>query len=109
MVQANILMVSKDQKMDIGLLPEATLFSEYFGGGLSSIVFQEIREARALAYSAQASFTVPYRTDESHFVYGYVGTQADKLKIATDAMLDLMNDMPKAEKQFNLARESIMN
>ena len=108
MVQANILMISKDQPLDMGLLPEANLFSEYFGGGLSSIVFQEIRESRALAYSAFAAFSVPARLGESHFVYGYVGTQADKLKIATDAMLDLMNDMPKAEKQFNLAKESIM-
>ena len=108
MVQANILFVSKDQEMNIALLPEATLFSEYFGGGLSSIVFQEIREARALAYTAFASYSIPYKTDQSHFVYAYVGTQADKLKIATDAMLDLMNEMPKAEKQFSLARESIM-
>ena len=107
MVQANIILMAKDEILNMDLLPEATLFSEYFGTGLSSIVFQEIREARALAYSAFASYNVPALKDEYHFVYGFVGTQADKLKTATDALLDLMNNMPKAEKQFSLAKETI--
>lgn len=108
MVQVNIIMMSKDEKLNMSLLPEATLFNEYFGGGLSSIVFQEIRESRALAYSAFASFNIPAKRERSHFTYGFVGTQADKLQMAINALLDLMNDMPKAEKQFDLAKESIM-
>lgn len=107
MVQANIVMMAKDEILNMKLLPEATLFSEYFGAGLSSIVFQEIRESRALAYSAFATYNVPTLKDDYHFVYGFVGTQADKLKAATDAMLDLMSEMPKAEKQFNLSKENI--
>jgi predicted Zn-dependent peptidase len=108
MAQANILMVSKAAPFDASLIPPAELFDEYFGGGLSSIVFQEIRESRALAYSAFASFSVPGKADRNNIVYGFVGTQADKLKIATDAMLGLMNEMPMAVKQFELAKESII-
>lgn len=108
MVQSNLLMTAKDVRFDKNLLPDARMFSEYFGGGLSSIVFQEIREARALAYSAFASFTSPERPDKYHSVIGFVGTQPDKLKIATDAFMDLMNNMPKAEKQFNQSREGVM-
>jgi predicted Zn-dependent peptidase len=108
MVQVNIIMMSKDEKLNMSLLPEATLFNEYFGGGLSSIVFQEIRESRALAYSVFAAFNIPAKQERSHFTYGFVGTQADKLQMAIHALLDLMNDMPKAGKQFNLAKESIM-
>ncbi|MCD4734704.1 MAG: insulinase family protein [Bacteroidales bacterium] len=107
MSQTNIVMLSKGPDFDKSLIPPARLFGEYFGGGLSSIVFQEIRESRALAYSAFSAFSTPPRVDESHYIYGFVGTQADKLKIATDALLELMNNMPKAEKQFNLAKESI--
>lgn len=107
MVQANIIMMSKDEKLNMSLFPAATLFNEYFGSGLSSIVFQEIRESRALAYTAYANFATPRYKDLSHFSYAFVGTQADKLKTATDAMLELMNNMPHAEKQFNLAKESI--
>jgi len=108
MVQANILMVSRSVPFDKGLIPPARIFGEYFGGGLSSIIFQEIRESRALAYSAFSAFSVPGEPDKNNIVYGFVGTQADKLETATSAMLELMNDMPEAEKQFELARESII-
>ena len=38
----------------------------------------------------------------------YVGTQANKLEQAVDAMMELMNDMPEAEKQFNAAKEATL-
>ena len=34
--------------------PQIDLFNEYFYGGMAGIVFQELREARALAYSTWA-------------------------------------------------------
>ena len=108
MSQVNILMLAKGPGFDKSLMSPARVFGEYFGGGLSSIVFQEIREARGLAYSAFSAFATPSKMDRSHFVYGFVGTQSDKLKEATDALLGLMNDMPKALKQFDLAKESII-
>ncbi|MEZ5084332.1 MAG: insulinase family protein [Bacteroidales bacterium] len=108
MSQVNIILLSKGPAFDKTLMPPAELFGEYFGVGLSSIVFQQIREAMGLAYSAFSAFATPAKIDESHFVYGFVGTQTDKLKEATDTLLSLMNNMPKAQKQFDLARESIM-
>lgn len=105
MVQANILLLAKDTQFDHELIPMTQLYNEYFG---SNIIFQEIRESRALAYSAFATFSTPSKPDKSHYVYAYVGTQADKLNTATDAMLDLMNNMPKAQKQFDLATETII-
>lgn len=108
MSQVNILFLAKGPGFNKELMLPARLFGEYFGSGLSSIVFQEIREARGYAYSAFSAFATPARLDKSHFVYGFVGTQADKLKDATGTLLDLMNDMPKAQKQFDLARESII-
>ncbi|MDD2633570.1 MAG: insulinase family protein [Bacteroidales bacterium] len=108
MVQANVILVSKSSPFDKNLIAPSQLFGEYFGGGLSSIVFQEIRESRALAYSAFSTFSIPRDPRRNNVVYGYVGTQADKLEMATTAMLDLMNQMPVAEKQFELAKESII-
>lgn len=108
MTQANIVFLSRDQKFDAELIPPARLFGEYFGGGLSSIVFQEIRESRGLAYSAFAAYSLPDKQDKYNYTYAFVGTQADKLKEATDQMLHLMNDMPRAEKQFELAKESLI-
>ncbi len=107
-MQANIVLVSKGAPFDAAIIPYAKLFDEYFGSGLSSILFQEIRESRALAYSAFASYAVPGKNDRNNILFGYVGTQADKLLDATGAMLELMNKMPAAEKQFELAKASII-
>ncbi|MDZ7742543.1 MAG: hypothetical protein U5Q03_12525 [Bacteroidota bacterium] len=107
MVQINMLMLSKDGMYNKDLIPASTLFSEYYGSGLSSIVFQDIREARGLAYSAFAAFSVPGEMDESNYVYTFVATQADKLSEASGAMLNLMNEMPEASVQFQSAKEAI--
>ena len=100
MVQSEITMMSKVSSYNKDLIPSARIFNEYFGSGLSSIVFQEIRESNALAYSAYSYFTSPWKRDKSHYVQAYLGTQVDKLGDATDALLELMNNMPEVEKQF---------
>ncbi len=108
MVQTNILMVSRDRKFDKSTMAEARLFREYFGSGLSSVVFQELRESRALGYAAYATYTQPSEPDKSHYIYAFLGTQPDKLSVAAEAFLELLNDMPKAEKQFELSKTGIM-
>lgn len=107
MVQTSIVLLSKGPVFNPELIPASRLFGEFYGSGLSSIVFQEIRESKALAYSAFASFAVPVKADRSHYLYAFVGTQADKLKTATYAMINLMNEMPEAGKQFEQAKEAI--
>lgn len=109
MVQANILMLTKDTKFNKELYPEINLFNQYFDGNSSSVVFQEIRESKALAYSAFANFSIPHKKEYSHYIYGFVGTQANKLKMALDAMLNLMNNMPEDRRSFDESRETIMN
>lgn len=108
MVQTEMLWVSKGDAFNAELLPLAALFNEYFGSGLSSIVFQEIREAKALAYGASASFSTPRNKEEAHYVRVFIGTQADKLPDAVDAMTVLMNEMPVNENQFNGARTAAL-
>lgn len=108
MVQSNLVMLSQDQMFDKQLLPPSRLFNEYFGGSMASIVFQEIREAKGLAYSAYASYSVPGKTDRHSYTFAYVGTQPDKLSTATGAMLEIMNNMPRAQKNFDLAKQAIM-
>ena len=90
------------------LIAPARLFNEYFGSGLSSIVFQEIRESKALAYSAYSYFTTPNDLEKSHYIRAYLGTQVDKLAEATEALLELMNNMPEVDAQFEDARIASM-
>jgi predicted Zn-dependent peptidase len=108
MVQTEMLLVSKSMPFNTEQLPYASLFNEYFGSGLSSIVFQEIREAKALAYSAYCSYTTPGKKEQAHYVRAFIGTQSDKLPDAVNAMLALMNDMPADETQFAGARTSAL-
>ncbi|MCH2214857.1 MAG: insulinase family protein [Flavobacteriales bacterium] len=108
MVQSELLMSAKGPQFDAELAPEVNLFNQYFGSGLSSIVFQEIRESKALAYSAYSFFTMPADKDDSHYVRAYIGAQVDKLPEATNAMITLMNDMPRADIQFEAARDAAM-
>lgn len=101
MVQTEMLMISKVKPFTKDEVPFVNLFNEYFGRGLSSIVFQEIRESKALAYSAYASYSIPNKLNRSHYVQAYIGTQVDKLNDAVNAMMELMNNMPEVTDQFN--------
>ncbi len=108
MVQAEISFRSREGKFDKNLLTSSGLFNEYFGSGLSSIVFQEIRESKSLAYSAYAAYSNSSQKDKHNYLIAYVGTQANKLPEAVDAMMELMNNMPKAQNQFNSSKEAAL-
>ena len=108
MVQAEISMRSREGKFDKDLLTASGIFNEYFGSGLSSIVFQEIRESKSLAYSAYTLYSNARDKNKHNYVMAYIGTQANKLPEAVDALNDLMNNMPKAENQFQNSKVSAL-
>lgn len=108
MKQVEIVMLSKSGKFDKANVPSIRLFNEYFGSGMNSVVFQELRESKALAYSSYAGYTSPYRLDKSHYIYSFIGTQNDKLPEAMKAMFDVINNMPESEKSFDAAKEAII-
>ena len=84
MVQVEVLFLNKSVKYDPSILGHVQLFNEYFGGGMGSIVFQEMRESKALAYSVYSVYRSPSDSSKSHYTMAYIGTQADKL--ATQAL-----------------------
>jgi zinc protease len=108
MKQAEVIMLGKDELFNKDLYPALFLYNEYYGSGLSSIFFQEIREKMALAYSVYSNFGVPQYPYESHYVFSYVGTQTDKLKSALTETSKLLNEMPEVPQQFEGARESVV-
>lgn len=108
MVQSEVMLFSKVGPFNENLSISSSVFNQYFGAGLSSIVFQEIRESKALAYSAYCYFITPQELDESHYVQAYLGTQVDKLGDAKKAILELMNNMPEVEDQFQDSKVSAL-
>jgi predicted Zn-dependent peptidase len=97
-----------DEMYDVEKMPIITLYNEYFGGGMNGIVFQEMREARGLAYSASARMIQPTRKDEPNYFRTYIATQNDKMIDALNAFDEIINNMPASEKAFNIAKESLI-
>ena len=108
MPQAEILVLSKGEKLNISKYPIIKLHNEYFGGGMSSIVFQDMRESKALAYSVYSAYRIPNKQEDRHYAMSYIGTQVDKLSEAMQGMYDLLDLMPEAETNLNNAKESIL-
>lgn len=84
-----------------------SVFNGYFGGNMGSIVFQTIRESKALAYSTYAYYAAPEKKDGRYSVVAYVGSQADKMNDAVNGMNELLNDMPRSDKGFQTAKQSL--
>lgn len=108
-VQVELLLLSKGTpKFSLDEYVFAEWYNQYFGYGLSSIVFQEIRESKALAYSAYAFAANPPKKNRAHFLQAYVGTQPDKLREAVEAFEAILEDMPVSHTQMEHARQSVL-
>lgn len=108
-VQIELLMLSKGTpKFNLDEFVFAEWYNQYFGYGLSSIVFQEIRESKALAYSAYVHAGSPPKKNKAHWLQGYVGTQPDKLRDAVEAFQAILEDMPVSLPQMEHARQGVL-
>ena len=85
------------------------MYNSYFGSGMNAIVFQEMREARGLAYTAFASMQRPSRQTDPYTYIAFIATQNDKMRDAAMAFEDIINNMPESEAAFNIAKESILS
>ena len=107
-VQAYILGPIQNSNYDKNL---AQLFNTYFGSGMSSLMFQEIREFRSLAYRANSSVeNPPVKLNDKAMRFNlFLSTQADKTTDAIQAVESLLAEMPLSEKRLKAAKESMIN
>lgn len=99
---------NKGEKFNPDIETARNLYNEYFGNSMSSVVFQEMREARGLAYSAWAGLNRPYKLKYNYEVVAQIATQNDKMIEAIETFSDILNNMPQSKTSFNLAKESII-
>ena len=87
------------------------LWGEYFGGGMSSVLFQEVREFRSMAYAAQGVAMTPAlaRSTTPSGYLSFVATQADKSMQAVTLLDSLCNDMPINVENLAVARQSLLS
>lgn len=87
--------------------PVQSMFNEYFGGGMNSIVFQELRETRGLAYSASARYQRPSSKGRPELYYTYIVSQNDKLMDCINTFNNILDTIPQSQPAFNLAKQSL--
>ncbi len=108
MVQVEMSRVAKGKDVEVRDLGKINVFNEYFGRGLSSIVFQEMRESKSLAYSAYVSYQPNQELLHPDYVQTYIGTQPDKLGIAIETLQNLLDEFPQVEGQFQSAKTAAL-
>ena len=90
----------------------AELLTQYFGGGMSSVLFQEVREFRSMAYttaSVMGSRSYKLHPMSPIAFFTVTGTQADKTMSAVALVDSLLLDMPHIDKNFRSARQELIN
>ena len=75
---------------------------------MNAIVFQELREARGLAYNAWASYVTPGRKDETEYYQQHIISQNDKMMDCIRVFREITDTMPKSATLFATAQQSLM-
>lgn len=82
-------------------------FNDYIGGSMSSIIFQEIREFRSLAYGSRGRYKPSFYFDKSGYFKGWLTTQADKTVDAIEVYASILNDMPQKPQRIDEVRKNL--
>ena len=83
------------------------LFNEYYGGGMNTIVFQELREARGLAYNAFAAYMEPSYKDQKEYFFTHIITQNDKMMDCVRQFHQILDTIPQSETAFRIAKDAL--
>jgi len=107
--QSHLNTVTRSEQYDPGMVSVVNLYNRYFSGGMNSIVFQEMRERRGLAYMAHARFSTPSRPEAHYMNTSVIATQNDKVIESFHAFNELFDDLPLSATAFELAKERIIS
>lgn len=87
------------------------LFTGYFGGDMSSLMFQEIREFRSFAYRVSGRYDQPpvkFADKPGDFVTMF-STQSDKTMDALSVLDSLIKEMPLRSEKVSAVKQRILN
>ena len=107
----NIYMVqfhNENRQWNVDEAPVKAVFNEYFGSSMNAIVFQELREARGLAYSAAAYYNEPWRKTQPESFFTYIISQNDKMGDCISVFNNIVDTIPQSQAAFEIARQSIV-
>jgi len=99
---------NRGETLDLAEDPYIDLFNEYYGGGMNAIVFQEMRESRALAYSAGAYLSDPSFRNDTYSFRATIASQNDKLQKAVEGFDEIIETLPQSPENLEIAKTSIL-
>ncbi len=105
--QAHLCLGYNGLAIDDKNIPTMRIINSVLGGGMSSRLFQEIREKRGLAYSV-FSYHTTYL--DSGMVAIYSGTNVDQLPLLEDTIRDTILNLKEhglTEKEFKNSKEKL--
>ncbi len=97
----------EDRQWNPDEAPLKAVFNEYYGGTMNSVVFQEMREARALAYSASARYVEPTRKGRPEMFQTFIISQNDKMNDCITTFNSIIDTIPQSQAAFDLAKEGL--
>lgn len=107
-VQSQIRFHIGGTERDNAKMAQINAFNNYFGGGMSGLVFQEIREFRSLAYSAGGYYLLPRKEGLPNRFAGFIGCQSDKTNDAIAVMDSLINYMPEKPERMDGIKSALI-
>lgn len=84
------------------------MYNNYFGAGMNTVVFQEMREKRSLCYGAGARYIMPAYKDQNCMFITTIQSQNDKLNECIDVFDDIVNNMPESQTSFDVAKKGVL-
>jgi predicted Zn-dependent peptidase len=107
--QAQIYFMTETDEITPEERPIMNAFNQYFGGGFSGIVLQEIREYRSMAYTSGANIRNSNLPNHNGVFSGFIGTQGDKAVDAINIYMGLVRDMPVKADRINFIKPFLVN
>ena len=74
---------------------------------MNGIVFQELREARGLAYNASAYYNRPAKQNQQEDFYTHIITQNDKMMDCVRQFHQILDTIPQSEAAFKIAKDAV--
>ena len=106
-VQSQIYILAQGKVLNMEDRSKSDVYNKYFGSGMASIIFQEIREFRSLAYSAYGAYVNRPDKDLPGYFIGYMGTQVDKSMEAIETYLELFKNIPIKESRISTIKDGL--
>ncbi len=106
-IQSHINIMVEGEINDEENLIKMEAFNDYLDGGMASIIFQEIREFRSLAYGSSGNYRASFYRNKPGYFKGWLSTQADKTVEAIEVYTDILKNLPEKPERIDEVRKNL--